>query len=137
MNRYQYFTEWLTARLEDVYSFEKLAPLPISVTILSNHSTKDERISEFRLGKGSTEYEISPTRLVWPTAVYSLSHIAIPFRPDDPQYGKEGKAIGTYHPLGERNVILLGPDYFQRLRYNPFYEYQQRRIKSWLAESIK
>ena len=137
MNRHQYFTEWITTKLEDVYTFEKQAPLPISVTILSNHATGDEQVSEFRLVKGSVQYEVTSTGLVWPPAVYSLSHIAIPFRPDDPQYGKEGKAIGTFQPRGERNVISLGPDYFQRLRYNPFYEYQQRRIKSWLAESME
>ena len=60
MNRYQYFAEWLKARLEDVYSFKKLAPLPIAVTILSNQGTEDENVSEYRLERGATEYVISP-----------------------------------------------------------------------------
>jgi alpha-beta hydrolase superfamily lysophospholipase len=134
LNRYQHFSEWVTKRLDDVYSFTRLAPLPITVTILSNQSTGGNALEEFRLESGSTEYVIGKTQLEWPTAVFSLSHIAVPFPPDDQQYGEQGQAIGTYHPRGERNVISLSPDYFRRMRYNPFYEYQAGRIKSWLAD---
>jgi alpha-beta hydrolase superfamily lysophospholipase len=136
MNRFQYFSEWIKAELEDLNTFEQSAPLPMAVTILSNQSNLEQFIAEYRLKTGELKYEITPTDLAWPTAVYSLSHIAIPFSPDDEQYGETGRAIGTYSPKGERGIISLGPSYFLRMRYNPFFEYQKERIEDWLAEGF-
>lgn len=136
MNRFQYFSEWIKAELEDLNTFQLSAPMPMTVTILSNQSASDRSIVEYKLKGGELKYESAPTNLAWPTAVYSLAHIAIPFSPDDEQYGETGRAIGTYSPRGERDVISLGPGYFQRMRYNPFFEYQKKRIERWLAEEL-
>jgi hypothetical protein len=136
MNRFQYFSDWIKAGLEDANTFEQSAPLPMNVTILSNQSAFDRSIAEYKLKRGELKYEVTPTNLTWPIAVYSLSHIAIPFSPDDEQYGETGRAIGAYSPRGERGIISLGPSYFQRMRYNPFFEYQKERIEDWLAEDL-
>ena len=136
MNRFQHFSEWIKAEIRDLKTFKQSAPLPMTVTILSNESASDRTIAEYKLNRGELEYEITSTNLAWPKTVYSLSHIAIPFSPDDEQYGVNGSAIGTYSPSGEHGIISLAPGYFQRLRYNPFFEYQKERIERWLAEAL-
>ena len=64
-----------------------------------------------------------------------MSHIAIPFSPDDPVYGRNGSSVGAQTPRGEIKVLYLSPDYFLRLRYNPFFEWQAEQISNWLSES--
>ena len=72
--------------------------------------------------------------------MYSLSHIGLPFRPDDQVYG-DGKrfpgndkriAFGALAPRGEQGILLLTSDYFLRTRYNPFFSYQARHTVEWL-----
>ncbi|MDH3751912.1 MAG: alpha/beta hydrolase, partial [Gammaproteobacteria bacterium] len=82
------------------------------------------------------------TNLVWPPQIYSLSHIAIPFRADDEVYGDASGmdknnprvVFGALAPRGEQGVLLLTSDYFLRTRYNPFAAYQARYLTEWLSE---
>ncbi|MEE8521726.1 MAG: alpha/beta hydrolase, partial [Gemmatimonadota bacterium] len=77
--------------------------------------------------------------LVWPDGVYSLSHVAIPFPPDDPVYGARDRARGT-SPLnlgaldlrGERGVFGVSMDQIMRLRYNPFFPYLRARLEAMI-----
>lgn len=76
--------------------------------------------------------------LVWPSNVYSLSHVALPFSVTDSLYGAKpeneaGLHIGRMSPRGERNVLSVPASDSLRLRYNPFYHYLQQRIVSFLA----
>jgi alpha-beta hydrolase superfamily lysophospholipase len=74
----------------------------------------------------------------WPVDVFSLSHVALPFPPDDPLYGQrrpEGSRqifLGQQALQGERGVLKISGDFLLRLRHNPFYAYQQARILQWL-----
>jgi len=78
--------------------------------------------------------------------IYSLSHIAVPFRPDDPVYG-DGAArgedephrvvLGALAPRGEQGVLQLRADYFLRARYNPFYGFQERHLIEWLDRRLE
>jgi hypothetical protein len=76
--------------------------------------------------------------LAWPPGVFSLTHIAVPFPPDDPVYGSEPKEdgsglfrLGTLNPRGERAVLIAGADTFIRLASNPFFPYLAERVKQW------
>lgn len=79
-----------------------------------------------------------PIEIAWPTDVYSLSHVALPFPPDDPLYGglatepSPGIALGTIALRGERGVLNVGADAMLRLRWNPFHTYQQQQIHAFL-----
>jgi hypothetical protein len=70
----------------------------------------------------------------WPDKVFSLSHVAIPFPPDDPIYGKAdsggayGLPIGSLEPRGERHLLLVPADLLLRLRHNPFFPYVEERL---------
>jgi len=120
-----------------------MAPLRFSVSVLSNRDGASTVLSETRLPAGEQTAVVSELELSWPPTVFSLSHIAIPFRPDDFLYGDGSNSaqsgtevsrvrLGAMAPRGERGVLALTPDYFLRLRYNPFYEYQAARIRAWL-----
>ncbi len=68
----------------------------------------------------------------WPATVYSLSHIAIPFPPDDPLYGADPSGplpLGALAPRGERDMLVVPAKQFLRLRYNPFFDYVAERVR--------
>jgi alpha-beta hydrolase superfamily lysophospholipase len=74
-----------------------------------------------------------PTDLRYPDDVYSLSHIALPFPPNDPLYGREHADrrfvhLGAVAVRGERRALVLSQDSLSRLSYNPFFDYMAARI---------
>jgi hypothetical protein len=120
--------------------FIALAPLDFGVAILRNRDPSSNSIDVQTLAAGRTEAMIAETKLRWPTEIYSLSHIAIPFRPDDMLYGDGSLSndtdvvLGALAPRGERDVLLLEPEYFLRIRHNPFFAFQSQRLTEWLDE---
>ena len=53
--------------------------------------------------------------MAWPPGVFSLTHVALPFPPDDPLYGsdpiEDGSGLlrlGRLSPRGERAVLIAG-----------------------------
>lgn len=78
--------------------------------------------------------------LAWPPQVFSLSHIAVPFPPDDPLYGiapdmtiDYGLRLGLIAPRGEGSVLMVPIEDFMRLKSNPFFPYVERRILEWIG----
>ena len=68
----------------------------------------------------------------------SLSHVALPFPPDDPLYGRrppdnvQTLFLGEMAIQGERGMFALSADWLLRLRYNPFYAYLERTSIDWV-----
>ena len=89
---------------------------------------------------GETSATTESTSLAWPAGIYSLSHIAIPFRPDDLVYGDGSNnapdgtdlKLGALSPRGEAGVLMLTSDYFLRTRHNPFYAFQAKTLTEWI-----
>jgi hypothetical protein len=84
-----------------------------------------------------------PLGLAWPPEVFSLTHVAIPFPPDDPLYGLVGPTktagllpIGRLSPRGERAVLTVGADTLMRLSSNPFFPFVAERISGWVAAPL-
>ena len=79
--------------------------------------------------------------LAWPNDVFSLSHVALPFAPDDPLYGSEPPAgdntlhLGDIPLRGERDLNKISGEWLLRMRCNPFYEVLESRVLAWF-ESI-
>jgi hypothetical protein len=79
----------------------------------------------------------------WPSGVISLSHVALPIAPDDPVYGqlhpeKEGFIfLGKIAIQGERGLLKISTDWILRLRYNPFYDYLERRTLDWINNTSR
>ena len=120
--------------------FQSNAPMFFDITVLQNGNAGGETLDTFSLNSGETKAIVEETNYAWPGEVFSLSHIALPFRPDDQVYGngrynnENTVAFGALAPRGERGVMQLNPDYFLRIRYNPFIVFQQRTLIEWLDQ---
>jgi hypothetical protein len=77
--------------------------------------------------------------MTWPPSVYSLSHVALPFPPDDPYYGGQPiddnpvHHLGDLAPRGERDMLLISAASMLRLRWNPFHDYMMQRIVAFVG----
>ena len=80
--------------------------------------------------------------LSWPDEVYSLSHIALPFSPDDPLYGDDpnsenpGIRLGRLALHGENNTLSIPPAMMTRQRWNPFHSIMTARISEFVRERV-
>jgi alpha-beta hydrolase superfamily lysophospholipase len=118
--------------------------LPFSVTLVTNQSSDSTRvISKY---KDPFSADASHTRelgLSWPAGVISLSHVALPIAPDDPIYGQrppnseEFLYLGQMAIQGERGLLTIPSDWMFRLRYNPFYDYLEKRTLEWIENASK
>ena len=66
----------------------------------------------------------------WPFGLFAMSHVAVPISPLDEVYGSSS-TLGKMPVYGEKK-ILLAPDDFMRIRYNPFFDLMEMEIKEFL-----
>jgi alpha-beta hydrolase superfamily lysophospholipase len=125
----------LTRRLMDD------AGLPFAVTFITNESPKSASVVALhKSALSGAPLEPEPLGLEWPRGVVSLSHIALPFPPDDPLYGRlppenEGVLfLGEMALRGERGLLRVPTDWLLRMRYNPFYEVVEQRALAWFEQ---
>ncbi len=98
-----------------------------TLDIVSNDADPSAGIEVLRL---SPDGQRTPrdTGIAWPLGLVSLSHVALPFPPDDPAYGflpgsgRDGiPSIGSWLLRGENGAITLSLGSLTRLRSNPFW----------------
>jgi hypothetical protein len=84
---------------------------------------------------GSTEEQVRPLSLAYPTDIFSLSHVALPFPPSDALYGfapddaeNFGVNLGTMASRGEVGVLIVNLDFLMRIASNPFFPYLSDRV---------
>ena len=118
------------------------AGLPFAVTMVKNKDVYSRHVVARRKPAYSEDgYVVEPLQLEWPAGVVSLSHVALPFPPDDPVYGEspvednDQVFLGNLAIKGERGLLKIPGEWLLRLRYNPFYDYMQMRIVEWLNEA--
>jgi alpha-beta hydrolase superfamily lysophospholipase len=111
------------------------------VLITNSHPSTNEVISR-TVDAGQLSIVDAPLGLSWPADVYSLTHIALPFAPDDVLYGSEAEPsatgllrLGRLSPRGERSVLTVSTDTLMRLSSNPFFPYVAATLRDWLATS--
>jgi hypothetical protein len=118
--------------------------LPFGITVISNRDTNTrDVVARYKapLSGNVTEHELHG--LAWPSDVFSLSHIALPFPPDDPLYGSEppvGDAslhLGDIPMRGERDLNKIPGEWLLRMRYNPFYDVLETRVIQWLQDATQ
>ena len=137
LNRDSFYQEYIRYSPQAVIrSLESLRDSRFRLTVISNAGTGSARV-EARSGlvPGTRETRRS-LDLAWPEDLYSLSHIALPFAPDDPVYGYAARdargqplrTLGNLAVRGERNVLRVSAADLLRLRSNPFHAYLLRRI---------
>jgi len=113
-------------------------PLPFDLTIIANANEQTERLAAVHRKAAGGDVEQQYVDLAWPNGVFSLSHVALPFAPDDPVYGsrrpssRERIYLGAVDVRGERGVLAVSPANLIRLRHNPFFEFMTRRTEQFL-----
>jgi len=111
------------------------APRSFRTTILTNASPDRSEMVERVTEAGAPAERSRELGLSYPDDVFSLSHIALPFAPDDPLYGTHpdpaedfGIRLGTLAKRGERGALIMSLDSLLRMTSNPFFSYQMERI---------
>ena len=117
------------------------AERPYELSVVTNASAGSMEVVELRTPAGSAGISRRDLGLAWPRTVFSLSHVALPFPPDDPLYGYEvaGPAdhvqLGNLAIRGENGVLTVPMWALTRLRSNPFHSYQLERIDEFVDRS--
>lgn len=116
------------------------APRRYDIRMVSNADTRSPNVTERVEVAGSTAEQTRPLELAWPPQIISLSHIALPFPPDDALYGLTpdpredfGIQLGTMAVRGERGVLAVDLRQLMRLSSNPMYAYMAARIDAVAA----
>jgi alpha-beta hydrolase superfamily lysophospholipase len=104
------------------------------LTMVTNENSRSSRVRAFTAPHNVSASKSSAYIGDWPNGVYSLSHVALPFAPNDPIYGgpeagdAAGIQLGNLALRGERGVLQLSANDAMRLRWNPFFDYIEQRI---------
>lgn len=109
------------------------APRTFGVRLVTNG---EGGVVERRAPAGATGWTERPLGLAWPEGIFSLSHVALPFPPDDPLYGFApaagegfGIRLGALAPRGERGVLAVDTGGLMRLGANPFHPHLRAVIR--------
>ena len=140
INRSRAASSLLRADMSDL--LEALLPSArrnYDLTVVGVAADQGREVEARRVASGSQQVEHQALGVEYPSQLFSLSHVALPFPPGDPLYGSDpvagesyGVSLGTLAPRGEHGVLVVGLDSLQRATSNPFYDYLQQRIEQRL-----
>jgi pimeloyl-ACP methyl ester carboxylesterase len=107
-----------------------------ALTLVTNRAEDTMEVVAFRRGAEGVQTE--ELGMSWPPGLLSLSHLALPFRVDDPIYGRQGQGwpgmvrLGMPAVQGERGLLRIPADAMLRPRCNPFFGLVERRVLDWV-----
>jgi len=120
------------------------APRSYAVSVVTNAGPDTREVVERRVDAGSADERVRALGLAFPTDVFSLSHIALPFPVEDGLYGLApdlredfGVRLGALAPRGERGALVVSVDALTRLQSNPFMPYLLDRVREGVAAAGK
>ena len=115
------------------------ASRPYRLALVTNASANTRDVVARIAAPRATQASVTALGLAWPPQIFSLSHLAVPFRPDDPLFGiapdtsvSYGLRLGQLAPRGEKGVLSVSTDQFMRLNCNPFFPYVEERIRAFV-----
>ncbi len=139
INRHADVTALLAKPVTDVRATLLEGPaLPVNLTLVTNANDETDDVVTVWRAANATETRTEDLAMSWPAGVYSLSHVALPFPPDDPIYGavaptsRDAIFLGNVELRGERGFLAISGDSLMRLRHNPFWPYLAQRITAFL-----
>jgi alpha-beta hydrolase superfamily lysophospholipase len=112
---------------------------PYAFTLVTNATAQTLRVQERRWPVASEQPTDRTLDVEWPRHVFSLSHVALPFPPDDPLYGYAASPtdrhvqLGRIEVRGENGVLNVPGWMLTRQRSNPFHAYLLERIERALG----
>ncbi|MHC4927997.1 MAG: alpha/beta hydrolase, partial [Planctomycetota bacterium] len=136
VNRASVLDDFLKTNPQQILdTLDKTAELPYSLTLISNETPESlQVVSRTRIRGNDTFDEPTHLNLQWPSQIYSMSHIAFLFPPNDPLYGTAPDEsvncirLGTLEMRGERGLLQISEANLMRLRCNPFYPWMEEKI---------
>ena len=166
VNRASYLKHFVDDRQTDLLAAARgRSDLPYRLTVIGNVSPATLDTQAVSIGPGAAPAETVPLQTPWPADVYSLSHIALPFPPDDPIYGRRRPTptepapeaspadnasdtgrirtdwpdlpIGSIELRGERHLLSITADDLIRLRHNPFFDVLSRDLDRVVAGAAR
>ena len=108
------------------------------LTVVTNESAGSNRVVANRYTTDKENPKTSTYIREWPSRIFSLTHVALPFPPDDPVYGgpnageSPGIQLGNLDMRGERGVLRITGTALLRLRWNPFFDYLHSRTLEFM-----
>jgi alpha-beta hydrolase superfamily lysophospholipase len=110
-------------------------------TLVTNVATDTLEVRARTVAPGALGVTDEPLGLQWPAQMFSLSHVALPFRSDDVLYGTDlplGEparmvSLGRLSPRGEKAVLTVPIDTLMRVGWNPFFPFVARRVTEWVT----
>lgn len=108
------------------------------VSVLTNRDSSGTAVVVRERPAGGTAATATELGLYWPSDVYSLSHIALPFPPDDPLYGEgdgpenPGIRLGRLDLRGENRTLAIPNTAMTRQHWNPFFSFLSDRTREFV-----
>ncbi|MEP3430854.1 MAG: alpha/beta fold hydrolase [Roseibium sp.] len=127
------------ANFTDPIIADKKRSFALSMLTNTTPASPETILKEF--APGSPTPTVLPTSDTWPSSVYSLAHISLPFKIDDPLYGIvptpeiSELQLGALALRGERGVSKISATDMLRMRWNPFHEIMMQEIDRFLKIS--
>ena len=119
-------------------------PRKFRTTIITNASPDRDYVVEQVTEAGATTQQIRELPLAFPSGIFSLSHVALPFPMTDDLYGLTpgktedfGVNLGALAPRGERGVLIVNLDSLLRVSSNPFFPYLMDRIEEGMVAGAR
>ncbi len=137
LNRVAYMADFFAADPADLLArLGRGSEIDFRLTVITNMARDSNRMVQRTKAPRSRAIDSTALDVTWPPGVYSLSHVAVPFSPDDPVYGANENNNGMYHglplgrlqPRGETHLLTAPLNQLMRLRYNPFFGYIEERV---------
>ncbi|PXB01768.1 alpha/beta hydrolase [Pectobacterium carotovorum] len=111
-------------------------PRHYDTTVISNAAPNSSHAVAFDVAAGTMQEQTRELGMDYPSDVYSLSHVSLPFPDSDSLYGRFsqnptefGLPLGKITPRGERSALVVDLDTLLRLSSNPFYPYLIQRVE--------
>ena len=118
------------------------APRKFAFTVVGNAAEDAETDEARTVAAGATDTQTRALGRLYPKDLYSLSHVALPFPPQDGLYGSEpiatenfGVRLGTVAVRGERGALIVSADTLMRASSNPFFDYMLERIEADIPQA--
>lgn len=115
--------------------------LPFAIRLVTNENDRSNSVvANYKPANTADIDAVEPLGMEWPRGVISLSHVALPFPPEDPLYGafrpedRNTLFLGQAEIRGERGLFKLSTDWLLRIRYNPFYAVLESRVIDWVDQ---
>lgn len=132
-------------RASSANALEQMMPEPPSrftLTVIANESVGSGEMLVRSIAAGQTSEQSRPLGIAYPSEMFSLSHVALPFPPEDGLYGLTpdpndnfGVSLGNLVARGERGALVMNLDTIFRVNSNPFFPYMLSRITENLLEA--